>query len=85
MPPVSISRLTSNELERRKVASRAWAPPCLPMVGPLDRASKTAQLVTQEANASFRIEFFSDRMISNEELGQRIAVDRMRRANGKAA
>jgi hypothetical protein len=34
---------------------------------------------------SFRIEVFSDRMISNEELGQRIAVDRMRRANGKAA
>jgi hypothetical protein len=85
MPPVSVSPLGSLELGCRKVTSRAWVPTCLAIVGPPDRSRRAAQLITEGANMSFRIEVFSDRMISNEELGQRIAVDRMRRANGKAA
>lgn len=85
MPPVSVSPLGSLELGRHKVTSRALAPPCLAIVGPPDRSWRTAQLMTKGANTSFRIEILSDRMISNKELGQRIAVDRTRRANGKAA
>jgi exopolysaccharide biosynthesis polyprenyl glycosylphosphotransferase len=47
---------------------KAPAPPCLAIVGPLDRTSRTAQLF---ANAGFRIEIFSDR-IADEECGRRI-------------
>lgn len=69
---VSVSRLDSGELGHGKTASRTPPPPpCLAIVGPPDRTSRTAQLIAGQVDGGLRIEIFSDYMVSNEAPGQR--------------
>jgi exopolysaccharide biosynthesis polyprenyl glycosylphosphotransferase len=43
---------------------------CVAIVGPPERASREAQRITDTTNRRFQIEVFSDRIVSDEEMGQ---------------